>query len=365
MEASEVSTLWIAGRPASGILSFMSQNYERPLARLHRSGELHRRVEILKAHNQECRLCPKDCGLDRTERPGPCGVDSTLRVGTITPHFGEEPPIAGTRGAGAVFFTGCHMRCVYCQNWQISQAKLGATLSPEEFAGAILQLQERGCHNLDLVSPTHFLPGILEGLEIALDRGFCLPIVYNSNGYEVPEVLRLLDGIVDVYLPDAKYADDEASLKYSAARGYSSANEAALEEMFRQVGNLVLDDDGIAQRGLIVRHLVLPNNLSQTREVLERIVRIAGPDVHVSLMAQYQPVHKAQKHDGLERRISAEEYQNAFDIMTELGMENGWCQEPMAEKDPYLPDFHVADAPFEQGPDVTPVFSGVADCKLG
>lgn len=328
------------------------------LQQLHASGELQRRIEALSRHDTDCRLCPKDCGLDRTAQPGPCGVDATLRIGTITPHQGEEPPIAGTRGAGAVFFTGCHMHCVFCQNWQLSHRHLGAGMSHAEFADAIMELQARGCHNLDLVSPTHYLPAVVSALALAVERGFRLPIVYNTNGYERVEILRLLDGIVDIYLPDAKYGAGNAGLRYSAAGDYFRANELALAEMFRQVGHLELDDDGIATRGLIVRHLVLPNGIAGTREVLEMVKRVAGPETHVSLMGQYQPLHRAAKREAVNRRVSDDEYAEAFEILMELGFENGWCQENAGDDDPFTPDFADKFQPFRQR-GVTPVMSAV------
>jgi putative pyruvate formate lyase activating enzyme len=245
----------------------------------------------------------------------------------VSPHHGEEPPLSGTKGSGTIFFTNCNLRCVYCQNYPISQLGNGAERTLGELACQMVWLQEQGCHNLNLVTPTHFMPQILKALGIAKERGFNLPIVYNTSGYESIEALQLLDGIVNIYLPDMRYADDAAALKYSSAPHYPEINRAAIKEMFRQVGNLVLDENGVAQRGLIIRHLVLPVGLSGTDGVMKFLAEEISKDVYISLMSQYFPAYRAQEFEEIDRRITPEEYDEAYEIMQKYGLENGWVQE--------------------------------------
>lgn len=291
--------------------------------------ELLKRIEAAYGLLESCRVCPRECGVNRLkdDKIGFCRSGINPVVSSASAHHGEEPPLSGKKGSGTIFLTNCNLRCVYCQNYPISQLGHGEEKTPGELACQMTWLQEQGCHNLNLVTPTHFMPQILKALGIAQERGFSLPIVYNTNGYETVEALRLLEGIVDVYLPDMRYSDEAVARKYSVASYYPELNRAAVKEMFRQVGNLVVDDAGIAERGLIVRHLVLPNGLSGTETVMRFLAEEVSRDVYISLMAQYFPAYKAVESGELSRRITHEEYEEARSIMEKYGLENGWMQE--------------------------------------
>ncbi|MFC1591371.1 radical SAM protein [Thermodesulfobacteriota bacterium] len=313
--------------------------------RLFKNGALQQKALQLTALLSACRLCPRQCGIDRTRgETGVCGAPAGLRVARATAHPGEEPVISGTRGAGTIFFSHCSLSCCFCQNYQISQEGLGAQVSAAELARMMLSLQQQGCHNISLVSAAHFLPGILDALVLAAGQGLQLPIVYNSNGYERPEVLQLLEGVIDVYLPDAKYAGEAAAEKYSAVRDYARVNMAALQEMFRQTGPLVLDDAHIARSGLIIRHLVLPGLLRDTRRLLHRIKNSFGPFVPVSLMGQYTPCYRAGEHPELRTRLSPADYRGAIDLLENLGFENGWFQDCTCLDHRLVPDFSKPDS---------------------
>ena len=291
--------------------------------------ELNERIEIAYQLLESCRVCPRECGVNRlkNDKLGFCRSGLNPIISSVSPHHGEEPPLSGTRGSGTVFFTNCNLRCVYCQNYPISQMGNGEERTPGELACQMLWLQEQGCHNLNLVTPTHFVPQILKALGIAIQRGFNLPIVYNTSGYESMETLRLLDGIIDIYLPDMRYSDNAAAMKYSIAPVYPEINRAAIKEMYRQVGNLVLDEQWIATQGLIIRHLVLPGNISGTEGVMKFLAGEISKDVSISLMSQYFPAHRAREFKELNRRITTEEYEEAYQIMLKYGLENGWVQE--------------------------------------
>ena len=290
---------------------------------------LNNRIEAAYQLLEACRVCPRECGVNRlkNDKLGFCRSGLNPVISSASPHHGEEPPLSGTKGSGTIFFTNCNLRCLYCQNYPISQLGNGAERTPGELACQMLWLQEQGCHNLNLVTPTHFMPQILKALGIARDRGFNLPIVYNTSGYEAVESLRLLDGIVDIYLPDMRYSDDKAALKYSIAPHYPEINRAAVKEMYRQVGNLAFDENGIAKRGIIIRHLVLPNGLSGTESIMKFLAEEISRDVYISLMSQYFPAYKANEHKELSRRTTAAEYNDACRIMEKYGLENGWVQE--------------------------------------
>ncbi len=293
------------------------------------SDELKKRIEAAYALLGSCRVCPRECGVDRlkNDKIGFCRSGLNALVSSASVHRGEEPPISGTKGSGTIFFANCNMRCVYCQNYPISQMGTGTEKTPGELACQMLWLQEQGCHNLNLVTPTHFMPQFLKALGIARERGFSLPIVYNTSGYESLEALALLDGIVDIYMPDMRYADDGAAVKFSAAPHYVGINRAAVREMYRQVGDLVVDEDGVAQRGLLVRHLVLPKGISGTASVIRFLSEEISKDVCLSLMSQYFPAYKANGIKELSRRITGEEYEEACRIREQCGLENGWVQE--------------------------------------
>lgn len=291
--------------------------------------ELQNRVEAAYKFLESCRVCPRECGVNRlkNDKLGFCRSGLNPAISSASPHHGEEPPLSGTKGSGTIFFANCNLKCAYCQNYPISQMGHGAEKTPAELACQMLWLQEQGCHNLNLVTPTHFMPQILKALGIAKERGFSLPVVYNTSGYDSVEALRLLDGVVDIYLPDMRYSDNQAALKYSIAPHYAEVNRAAVKEMYRQVGNLVVDENGIAKRGLIVRHLVLPGGLSGTESIMKFLAEEISKDVYISLMSQYFPAYKATTMKELSRRITADEYDEAYDIKMKYGLENGWVQE--------------------------------------
>jgi len=291
--------------------------------------ELQIRIEAAYNLLESCRVCPRECGVNRLkdDKLGFCRSGLKAVVSSASPHLGEEPPLSGAKGSGTIFFANCNLRCVYCQNYPISQLGTGTERTPGEISCQMTWLQEQGCHNLNLVTPTHFMPQILKALGIARERGFDLPIVYNTSGYDSVESLKLLDGIVDIYLPDMRYSDEAVARRYSAASQYPEVNRAAVREMYRQVGNLVVDETGLAKRGLIIRHLVLPGGLSGTESVMKFLAEEISKDVHISLMSQYFPAYKATQIKELSRRITAGEYEEARQIMDKYGLENGWVQE--------------------------------------
>ncbi len=296
--------------------------------RLLRTGELLHRAQALEAKLRRCDLCPRGCGVDRTAgRTGFCGVDARLKVAAINLHPWEEPPVSGTRGSGTIFFSGCTLRCIYCQNYPISQMGVGRHMSPNELAGQMIALQEKGAHNINLVTSTHQMAGFVRALATAAQDGLRIPVLYNTSGYESLETLSLLNGIVDIYLPDIKYSDPEVAHTLSAARDYVFHNRRALAAMWEQVGPLRTDPLGIARRGMIVRHLVLPEDLSGTRDCLSFLARRLGTGVWVSLMNQYFPAHKGHATPPLDRKVSEEEYEAAFEALTSLGLLEGFTQE--------------------------------------
>jgi putative pyruvate formate lyase activating enzyme len=291
--------------------------------------ELSERINAAYRVLESCSVCPRECGVNRLhdDKLGFCRSGLNPVISSVSAHHGEEPPLSGTKGSGTIFLTNCNLRCTYCQNYPISQMGYGVERTPGELSCQMIWLQEQGCHNVNLVTPTHFMPQILKALGLASERGFNLPIVYNTSGYESLRALKLLDGIVDIYLADMRYSDDAISRRYSLALQYPEINRKAVKEMYRQVGNLVVDDNGIAKRGLIIRHLVLPNGLSGTDGVMKFLSKEISKDVFISLMAQYFPAYKAMDIKELSRRISAKEYEDARRIMEQNGLENGWMQE--------------------------------------
>ena len=290
--------------------------------------ELNSRASSALARLEKCDLCPNDCGVNRLEgQVGLCGAGAKAKAASYNLHFGEEPAISGARGSGTIFFSHCTLKCAYCQNWPISHKGNGVEYDATGLAKIMLELRGRGAHNINLVTPTHYMPQILEALVIAVEGGFNIPIVYNTSGYESLPALRLLDGVVDIYLPDMRYSNDELAKKYSKARKYASYNRAAIMEMFRQVGLLKTDGDGMAARGLIIRHLVLPENISGTEEVLKFIAKELSPQVAVSLMDQYFPTYEAADYPEIDRKITEKEYLAAQDVMERYGLYEGWVQE--------------------------------------
>jgi len=310
------------------------------------SGELKVRADKLNAIYKFCVLCPWDCRIDRTAgKLGICKSTDRAKVSSATPHFGEEPMISGTKGSGTIFFSNCNLRCRFCQNYQISQEGLGSEISDDQLAEMMLMLQTKGCHNINLVSPTHFIPSIVSALEIAAGKGLHIPLVYNTNGYEKVETLEILDGIVDIYLPDIKYNANDIAVTFSNAPKYVDYNKAALKEMYRQVGDLKMDKDGIALKGLMVRHLVLPNDLAGTQKALKFIANELSRDVHVGVMAQYKPCYKAIDDTQLGRSLTPDEYRKAVRWAKESGLYNILTQE-LGSSEVFIPDFKRED-PFK------------------
>ena len=284
---------------------------------------------------RSCDLCPLECRVNRLAgEAGRCRSGALPRVASANLHRGEEPPISGTCGSGTIFFTGCTLRCHFCQNFPISQLGNGETITTGQLAEKMLNLQYRGAHNINFVTPTHFLPQVLTALWQAVPRGFSLPLVWNTSGYEKLDALALLDGVVDIYLPDMKYSDDRIAQEVSGASGYRDANRAAVTEMLRQVGHLRVDDAGVAERGLIIRHLVLPEGKAGSAETLSWIAANLGTETHVALMSQYFPAGKAAGIGGIDRPVTFAEYEEATAVLEDAGLENGWVQELDKERQP-------------------------------
>lgn len=280
--------------------------------------------EMLKS----CTLCPRKCKVNRLkDKLGFCKTGVKARVCSFMPHHGEEPPVSGKKGSGTIFFSYCNQRCVYCQNYEFSQLGQGKEVSPEELAGFMLELQQLGCHNINLVTPTHVLPQILNALVIAIPKGLNLPLVYNTGGYELKQIIKLLDGIVDIFLPDMRYADKEMAVKYSSSRDYPLYNQASVKQMHTQVGTADINEEGIIEKGLIIRHLVLPHKISGTEKIMDFISRELSQETYISLMSQYLPYYKASGFKDICRRLTYREYEEAKEIMHAHNLYNGWVQE--------------------------------------
>ena len=334
----------------------VSSQWDEPsYLQLLRTGELKQRVEALEKLLERCTICPRDCLNNRLkDEIAACYSGRLPVVSSYTAHFGEEPALVGTKGAGNIFFGNCNLRCVYCQNYQISQThkeQIKNQVTHERLAEMMLELQERGCHNINFVSPTHFVPQLARAILLAARKGLRLPIVYNTNAYDSVEVLRLLDRIVDVYLPDLKYAENEAGFEYSKVRNYTDHARSAIAEMYRQMGDgLVFGSDGLLKRGLVVRLLVLPNDLAGIDESLRWIKDALSPHVAVSMMAQYYATNRAatdSRYMLLSRRITESEWLRALSALDELGMEEGWMQEYDGASHYYRPDFTDSEKPFK------------------
>jgi len=286
------------------------------------SGELARRVEAAHRHLECCDLCARYCRVNRrqTIEGAVCRTGERAVVASYGAHHGEEDPLRGWRGSGTIFFSWCNLRCVFCQNWDLSQKGIGREAEPAAIADMMLDLQAQGCHNINFVSPSHVVAQIIAAVHQAARRGLRLPLVYNTGGYDSPEALALLDGVIDIYMPDLKYGDPALARKYSKARDYVAVNQAAVREMHRQVGDLVLDGDGIAQRGLLVRHLVLPGGVAGTDQVLAFLAREISRDTYLNLMDQYRPCYRADEHPELDRPITGAEYRAARDAAARFGL---------------------------------------------
>jgi putative pyruvate formate lyase activating enzyme len=322
---------------------------ERAYIALYESGELTRRAVSLKERLYDCDICPRSCQVNRIENePGFCRSGLLASVSSYCDHHGEEPALSGTRGSGTIFFNNCNLRCKYCQNHQISQGtnNQSQTLSSSELAAIMLHLQnDLRCHNVNLVSPSHYVPQIIEALCQAVPAGLHIPLIYNTNGYDALATLKMLDGVIDIYLPDIKYAANLHADEFSHCSNYVEASRPAIKEMYRQTGNLVTDEAGIAQSGLIVRHLILPNDVAGSVGSLYWLANNISRDVTVSIMAQYYPCHLASQEPMLSRNITFAEYNRVVGILQELALENGWLQE-MDAAEHYLPDFNRKPHPF-------------------
>jgi len=275
----------------------------------------------------DCVVCPRNCRVNRAAgETNICGMDARLKISSANLHFGEEPPISGIHGSGTIFLSGCNLKCAYCQNYPISQLRHGEYMTSGDVAEAMLELERRGAHNINLVTPTHYVPQMMESMLIANRRGLTLPVVYNSSGYDKVETLRLLDGIIEIYMPDMRYSREESSLCYSQAKNYPEVNRAAIKEMHRQVGDLVVNGEGIAVQGLLVRHLVLPEGIAGSREIFEFLASEISADTYVSLMSQYFPANRAPSIKEISRRLKNSEFKEAVDAFHGAGLHNGYIQ---------------------------------------
>lgn len=299
-------------------------NFDPTYLRLHKSGELRKRGEELWEIMKNCRLCPRECGVNRLKgERGFCRASSQLEVSSFHPHYGEETCLVGKGGSGTIFFTNCGLRCVFCINWEISQGGMGKPKEIEDLAEMMLELQRIGCHNINLVTPTHYSPHIILAVDIAAGRGLRLPLVYNTCGWERIEILKKLDGIIDIYLPDFKYSDGKMAEKYSSgADTYPEITKMALLEMHRQVGVAKPALDGLMYRGLMIRHLVMPNNVSGSREIIDWIAKYLPKDTYLNIMSQYRPMYKAFEYPEINRRITREEYHEVVRMAREAGLTN-------------------------------------------
>jgi len=286
------------------------------------SGELARRAQQLSQRLQACDVCAHCCGVDRSSdvRDGQCGTGRRAVVANSGPHFGEEDPLVGSAGSGTIFFSGCNLACQFCQNYDISQLGHGREVEPEELARQMLSLQAQGCHNVNLVSPSHVVPQILAALVVAVEEGLRIPLVYNTGGYDSLETLQALEGVVDIYMPDMKYADAEVARTYSGIEDYPRVNREAVREMYRQVGDLELDEEGVALRGVLVRHLVLPEGLGGTAEIVSFLRDEISPGTYLNVMAQYRPCYRARQLPSLDRSVTRQEYIEAVQLAEQAGL---------------------------------------------
>ena len=288
---------------------------------LHRKGKLIKRAENALRLLESCRLCPRECGVNRLANEiGYCKTGRTAKIASYNAHFGEESPLVGTHGSGTIFISSCNLLCSFCQNYEISHLREGVETRPEQMAAMMIQLAEIGCHNINFVSPTHVVPQILEALVIAVDRGLDIPLVYNSGGYDKQETLAILDGIFDIYMPDFKFWDGKWSERYCHAPDYRERAMAAIHEMHRQTGDLILDDNGIAVKGLLIRHLVMPNNVAGTANIMDFIAKEISENSYVNVMDQYRPCGNAVGDEFINRRLNANEFKDAMDKAREAGL---------------------------------------------
>lgn len=288
---------------------------------------------------EKCELCGFKCGINRNEKYGVCKCGNVPKLALVSKHMWEEPCISGENGSGTIFFSGCNFSCIYCQNYKISQECYGKEISIERLAEIFIEQQNRNVNNINLVSPTPYVPMIIEAIKIARKSGLNIPIVYNTNGYDSVETIKLLDGYVDVYLPDLKYFDDGCGNKYSKCNNYFEVASKAILEMYKQVGKAEFDEKGIIKKGLIIRHLILPGNIMQTKKILKWIKENLPEDIYISVMAQYFPTYKAKEDDLLNRKITKKEYEMVIKLIEEF--ENGYIQELGEHEEEYVPNFDL------------------------
>ena len=299
-----------------------TNTFEPAYLALLRNGQLADRAEQAYQHLEDCDLCARYCHMNRkqTIKGAVCHTGEMAVVNSYGPHHGEENPLRGWNGSGTIFFSWCSLRCVFCQNWDISQKGAGVETTPEQLADMMLSLQRQGCHNINFVTPSHVVTQIIAAIAIAAERGLQLPLVYNTGGYDSLEALKLLDGIIDIYMPDMKYGDSKLARQYSKVRNYTEVNFTAVKEMHRQVGNLVLDDKGVALRGLLVRHLVLPKNIAGTEQVLQFLASEISSNTYINIMDQYHPCYRADDYPAVDRPITSKEYQDAIKASHNAGL---------------------------------------------
>ena len=286
---------------------------------------------------EKCTICPHQCGINRTQYVGRCKSTDKIKIALYSTHNFEEPCISGENGSGTIFFSNCNMNCIYCQNYEISQQGKGREITIEELANIMLKQQEKGVENINLVTPTSYALHIIEAIKIAKRQGLKIPIVYNTNGYESIETLKLLEGYIDIYLPDLKYYYDELGKNYSNVENYFEIATNAIKEMYRQVGSPQLNENGIMQKGLMIRHLILPNNVQNSKKVLKWIEQNLPNDVYVSIMAQYFPTYKAKNVDKLNRKLNKKEYEKVENFLYTLNLRNGYIQELGEHEEEYVP----------------------------
>ncbi len=291
---------------------------------------------------KKCNICPRNCNIDRSKIPGYCNAKDNMVVARFSLHAWEEPIISGTNGSGTIFFSGCNLKCIYCQNYKISEKLYGKEITIDEFSNICLKLQEKGAHNINIVTGTHFLPLIKKGIKKAKENGLVIPIVYNTSSYEKVSSLKELEGLVDIYLPDLKYHDDELSRKYSGCDNYFSIATEAIDEMYRQVGNAVIKNE-LIQKGLIVRHLLLPGHLEDSKKIIKYLYDKYKDNIYISIMNQYTPVRKT-KYENLNRKVDNNDYDELINFALDLGIKNAFIQEDETQSDSFIPDFDVFDA---------------------
>jgi putative pyruvate formate lyase activating enzyme len=292
---------------------------------------------------EKCEICPHKCKVNRTLCAGRCKATDKVKIALASIHNYEEPCISGTKGSGTIFFSNCNLNCIYCQNYEISQNGFGKEITVEHLADIFLNQQSKGVHNINLVSPTIYTVQIIEAIKIAKNKGLVIPIVYNSGGYDSVETLKLLEGYIEVYLPDFKYSSNDLGFKYSKIKNYFDVVKPALNEMYRQVGSPVFDDDGIIKKGMIIRHMILPNNIKNTKGVLDNIKELFGTDIYISIMAQYFPTYLAKQTEDLNRKINKRELKSVEEYMFKLNFENGYIQELGTHEEEYVPNFDLSE----------------------